>query len=147
MYMKIQLLLILLIIFSCRSLRSVNNGVLDSKSLKIQQEALYKVYKIDSIKNFYLIYAKRKDTLYKIVSQKAISENCISIRVNQKYPFILHSRLAERARGKIKILPGLVNCFSYAYDTVICFEGDSINDLHSAENVKGLCFLRDYRRF
>jgi len=103
---------------------------------------LYKVYKIDSIHNFYLIYAKKRDSIYKIVSQKYMDESCNRIRVNNEYQFNLHSSLTNRRIGSDVILPQnslLVNCFYYDDSTTICIERDSINDLHYATNVRGLC--------
>jgi len=142
--MKLFLITILAVV-SCYSQnylkeKSVKNDIQDSNNVNT-----YRVYKIDSINSFYLIYAKRQDTLYKIVSQKARLTNCEIIQVNKQYPFILHSRLASRKIGNSPILPGLVNCFYYGDSTSICLE-KSIYDLHSADNIKGLCFLKDYKR-
>lgn len=103
----------------------------------------YKVYKIDSINSYYLIYANRKDSLYKIVSKKESVKNCNPIQKDHQYNFKLHSALANRRIGGKEILPQnslLVNCFFYDESTSICFEGDSIRDLHYADNIKGLCF-------
>jgi hypothetical protein len=103
----------------------------------------YKVYKLDSINNYYLIYASRKDSLYKIVSKKEPSKNCNQIRKDGEYQFKLHSSIAHRRIGGKEILPQnslLVNCFYYDESTSICLEGDSIRDLHYADNIKGLCF-------
>lgn len=103
----------------------------------------YKVYKIDSINNYYLIYASRKDSLYKIVSKKETVQNCNRIMKNDEYEFKLHSVLTNRRIGGKEILPQnslLVNCFFYDDSTSICLEGDSIRDLHYADNIKSLCF-------
>ena len=102
----------------------------------------YKVYKIDSINNWYLIYARKGDSLYKIVSEKRVYENCNKIQINKAYNFILHSRIYPDQLGGITINTirhDLVTCFSYDDSTIICLERDSINDLHYASNLKGLC--------
>jgi len=138
--MKIQLIIILALV-SCFNQKKYHNKSKDY----LTDLDLYKVYKIDSIKNFYLIYAKRKDIPYKIVSEKTHVDNCEPIRVNEKYPFILHSRLSSRKIGNTKIMPGNVDCFYYGDSTFICLE-DAIYDLHSADNIKGLCFLKDYKQ-
>ena len=141
--MKLFLIIILAIV-SCYSQNSLNVKSLKKDIPESNNVNTYMVYKIDSINSFYLIYAKKQDTLYKIVSKKARLTNCELIQVNKGYPFILHSRLASRKIGNAPILPGLVNCFYYGDSTSICLE-KSIYDLHSAENVKGLCFLKDFK--
>lgn len=109
-----------------------------------QNAASYKVYKIDSINTYYLIYAKRRDTLYKIVSKKEAAIYLDKIKINMSYEFKLHSSLLNRKIGNTTILPQnslLVNCFSYDDKTQICLEGDSIRDLYHADNIKGLYFI------
>lgn len=104
----------------------------------------YKVYKIDSINSYYLIYAKKGDSLYKIVSKKEDAKGFERIKINKSYEFELHSTLLNRQIGNTTILPQnslLVNCFSYDDSTKICLEGDSIRDLYHADNIKGIYFI------
>jgi hypothetical protein len=64
------------------------------------------------------------------------------IRVNGRYGLQLRSYLEGRKIGNVSLAPTLhVNCFGFAYSTIICLERDSINDLHFADNVKGLCLI------
>jgi len=105
---------------------------------------LYKVYKIDSINNFYIIYAKRERVIYKIVSKKWPLNNCKPIVINIEYAFKLKSRNQTRLLSGINLSAEAldrINCFYYDDTTFICLERDSINDLHSAQNLRGLCFL------
>jgi hypothetical protein len=105
----------------------------------------YKVYKIDSINNWYLIYARKGDSLYKIVSKKMSIENCNRIRIHKSYEFRCHSCIYGDKIAEKTILPQytlLVTCFSFDDSTNICLERDSINDLHYADNIKGLCFIK-----
>ncbi|MBT9395068.1 hypothetical protein KLP40_18015 [Hymenobacter sp. NST-14] len=109
----------------------------------------YKVARIDSIKSVYLIYARRNDTLFKIVSDKETPKSCANIRPGQYYKFQLRSLLftdltpAEQAK-----YPGLKSLDTHHmggldYDgkgLVIKLEGDSIRDLYYAKNISGLCF-------
>lgn len=129
---------------SCYGQNSLKDKSVQKDRQRTNNPDTYRVYKIDSINSFYLIYAKKQDTLYKIVSRKAHLINCETIQINEWYPFILHSRLASRKIGNVKIMPGLVNCFYYGDSTSICLE-KSIYDLYSSDNVKGLCFLKDYK--
>ena len=105
---------------------------------------LYNVYKIDSINSFYLIYARKEKSIYKIVSKKEQNQNCNStIIMNGKYEFKLHSQSYNPKTGKLDELPEnslLVNCFYYDDSTTICLERDSINDLFYGDNIKGLCY-------
>lgn len=110
----------------------------------------YKVARIDSLKSVYLIYARRNDTLFKIVSDKEMPNRCANIRPGQSYKFQLRSMLytdltpAEQAKS----IPGLKPLDTHHmggldYDgkgLIIKLEGDSIRDLYYAKNISGLCF-------
>ena len=124
-------------------------GIATSKMMRAKryknEVVAYKIYKIDSINTYYLIYARKEDSLYKIVSKKTGIENCNRIEVGKYYDFHLHSSIYGRTIAGKTILPQntlLVNCFSFDDSTNICLERDSINDLLYADNVKGLYFCR-----
>ena len=139
---KIILLLILTILLvECASKLVRSNAIYSDKGNNGLTS--YKVYKIDSINTYYLIYAKKGDTLYKIVSTKEIIENCERIKVNVRYDFKLHSSLSDFKIGNVTIHQTDLNVSCYAYDasTYICLERDSINDLYYADNIKGLCYI------
>jgi arginine deiminase len=103
----------------------------------------YKVYKIDSLNNYYLIYAKRSDSLYKIVSKKITTSKCKQVKVGKSYNFELYSVWNNGVSiNGVNIAPGLipnVECMGFDSVTTICIERDSINDLYIANNLKGLC--------
>jgi len=109
----------------------------------------YKVYKIETINDYYLIYAKKKDSLYKIVSKNEPSiSGCQKIKLNNYYNFKLHSRRENAPTiGGVKLNPINyldVECYMYDKDTKICIDAkNGIFDLYYAENVKGLCFIKD----
>ena len=143
------LIAIFIFFFSCMNSKfNNNNNTLQVKSIKlINDSSLFKVYKIDSINNYYLIYAKRRDTFYKIVSQKWFNYNCKNIIIGSKYSFILTSIwntpiIIENENVSPSMILH-VTCLSFDKKTNICLERDSINDLFSASNVKGLCFIKD----
>jgi hypothetical protein len=103
----------------------------------------YRVTKIDSINYFYLVYAQKKDSLYKIVSKKEAHIDCKKIKVGVSYKFVLHS-MRENAPiiGNIKIAPvnyADVNCYQFDEKTKICKE-EGIYDLYFVNNLHGLCF-------
>ena len=103
----------------------------------------YKVYKLDTINNYYIIYAKKQDSLFKIISKKDSSINCKMIKINNCYKFKLHSIL--KVNGKFIIpLNQIYEISGWRIDefTTIKFEGDSIRDLYNCSNIKGLCFIK-----
>src|SRR5436189_6339627 len=101
----------------------------------------YKVYKIDSIKNYYLIYALKKNVRFKIISSKEFNENCKEIKQESYYDFRLTSLL--HSFGVEEIAPGSAGCVYVDSVTKICIE-DSIYDLYSGDNIKGLCFTQNH---
>lgn len=144
--MKIVIILASLCFFSCNGSRAVHMDAVHQPEFSSmgKKAATYQVYKIDSINHFYLVYAKKQDSLFKIVSQKESVQNCNRIRQGGVYEFILRSRSEDRHVGGKEILPQnslLVTCFYYDDSTKICLERDSINDLHYAENLRGLCLM------
>lgn len=115
----------------------------NNKYLTFQNSKKYRVYKIDSINDFYVIYAKKEKTIYKIISKKdnLISKN--KIRINKYYKFNLRSMLI--VNGKSIIPANQINEISgwrVDKNTTINFEGDSIRDLYIGNNIKGLYFFK-----
>lgn len=95
------------------------------------QVPMYKVNKIKSVGKFYVIYAVKGDSAYKIVSKKEKIDDGTRIRKNESYPFKVST---------IKSLAGPeVDCFSFDEKTAICKEPDV--ELALASNVKGLCLI------
>lgn len=100
----------------------------------------YSVYKVDSINNYYLIYAKYHSSLYKIVSKKTVIPQCVDIRAGGCYNFVLHS--VFMVDGEPIIPAGSiyeVSGWQVDESTIIAFEGDSIRDIFYGDNIKGLC--------
>ncbi len=108
-------------------------------------QTYYTVTKLDSINNYYLIYAKKNDSVYKIVSKKELFPNCELITLGSNYEFKLKS-MRENAptfRG-LKVSPINymdIKCFQFDENTQICKEA-GIYDLYFAENINGLCFIK-----
>lgn len=124
--------------FSCRSQKKV----LESKNETISLARLrdkYKVIRIDSIKNVFVIYARKDSLWYKIVSLKDTLP-CARIKIGEDYPFVLMSRVPKEFRGK-NISPSVIPHIAGIdfYGVSIPFERDSINDIFIATNLKGLC--------
>lgn len=105
----------------------------------------YLVEKIRKKGEWYMIYASKEDTLYKIISKKSKDINglCTKIKRGKEYDFILQSEknFAPTIDG-IKINPvNFSGCYYYSGNTLICLEPENgIWELYTAENIKGLIF-------
>lgn len=97
----------------------------------------YKIIKIDSLENVYIIYAELNDNIYKIVSEKQKLSKCNPIEEDKFYNFKLKSAFPEnfyqkRDKYGIKL-----------FNTEIKLENDSIVwDIFLTKNLKGLCYRR-----
>jgi hypothetical protein len=106
----------------------------------------YDIYKIDSINNYYLIYAKNKTTHYKIISRKETVANTTKIKVGKRYEFKLHSMWEQDSfiNGvsiSLRNTPH-VTCLGFDSITNICIERPLINDLHYTDDLKGLYLVQ-----
>jgi hypothetical protein len=82
----------------------------------------------------YVIYAKRKDSIIKIVSKKKMINECNAIKIGHFYPLKVESLLkhtaSKRHIGGVKF-----------NGTLIKLEGENVVwDLFVCENLNGLCF-------
>jgi hypothetical protein len=113
------------------------------KDKVLNDTCCYRVYKIDSINNYYLIYSKKNDRIYKIVSQKEKKLKSGIIKLKGCYKFVLRSMIYDNADKNSILKLSQVTCFDISETTSICLEGDSIRDLYLAENIRGLNFIRN----
>lgn len=136
----------LLLNYACNSKMYYRSEIYTQQHL-YNWDSYFKVYKIDSINTYYLIYAKNKSELYKIVSKKEVTQNCNQIQVNHLYSFNLESIWRKQIlMGKINVSPSEnphINCLYFDDSTLICVERDSINDLYKAKNLNGLCLINN----
>lgn len=106
-----------------------------------QRSLGYKITKIDSVNNLYLIYANRNDSLFKIVSLNQKSTNCTPLKINGIYPLTLHSRF--EGKYAIKSQYSDFNILYNYYGTFVSLEKErGIRDLFTADNLKGLCLCK-----
>lgn len=108
----------------------------------------YNVYKIDSIDNYYLVYAKKGDSLFKIVSKKENVKKGKRIELNKIYLMNLHSRKSEAPTiNGVKIAPVTiidVMCYNFENDTKICTDRKvGIYDLYTTPNLRGLLYIKN----
>lgn len=136
----------LLILFFC--LYSMQISYIKAKSELHQSFIIlpaYTVYKIDSIYGWELIYCKKNDSLFKIVSKKESVANCNKIALGRQYDFELYS-YSKELLTKFNLHPSLaasLGGIGINDSTTINFERDSINDLYFAKNIRGLCFINN----
>lgn len=143
---RVFLILILnFVLFSCgEKLSHQTNKVKQNVSNhEVKNDSLYEVYKIDSVNIFYIVYARKNNTNFKIISKKTGLINCDKVLVDYYYNLKLKSILRQEVKLGDKSFSSagnlLVNCFTFEGNTEICRE-DGISDLYRAENLNGLCY-------
>jgi hypothetical protein len=123
--------MVICILAACRS--SKNPDSLPGKD--------FKIVRVDSINNVYLIYARKRNALYKIVSLKAGTHTGRSIVVGSSYPLDLVSLFIKNFQGYDLSPQRSMDIGGISFSgTLIKLERDSIVDLYRAKNIKGLCF-------
>jgi hypothetical protein len=129
-------------IVSCYSVKEID---------EIDQLNSYKIIKLDSINNIYVLSAMRSDTLYKILSYKDSSHACRSIYVNNTYKLNLKSLFIrgfiDSSGRRFDITPEAVpGLTGFEYHGVLVSIDNLPNqkrDLFEATNLKGLCLIKD----
>jgi hypothetical protein len=98
----------------------------------------FRVIKLDSIKHFYVIYTKKKNINYKIISEKIeLSRGCDKLKVGDHISKLeLTSIVGDTSKMSYKV--GGVGYQGVEFD----FEGDSISDIYEAKNLIGLCLIK-----
>jgi hypothetical protein len=105
----------------------------------------YKICKIDSVKNWYIIYAERNDSIFKIVSMKKTENQCEMISVGKRYDLLLRKRLENTlSRYGLKLI--VMSSFdiqggtTFDPDTDVYIEYEKgVFGLYTCSNLYGLC--------
>lgn len=108
----------------------------------------YTVIKIDSIKNWYLIYATRNDSVFKIVSIKNQTCKCEIISMGKRYRLKLQKRIENvLSKDGLKILPmnySDIQGLAFDQNTDVFMPAEKgTYGLYSCENIEGLCFVQE----
>jgi hypothetical protein len=100
----------------------------------------FRILKIDSIENVYIIYARRNDSIFKIASKKVLSLNCQTIKIGEDIRLkIVSVFLPEEFHVKMRTAGVKIE------GVLIPIEEETIvRDLYLTENLKGLCYLPTY---
>ena len=109
----------------------------------------YTICKIDSIKNWYIIYAERNDSTFKIVSIKSTENKCdCTISIGKEYDLSLQKCLGNvlSAQG-IKLIPMNhldINNLKYNPETdVFLTEEKGVFGPYTCNNLSGLCNIKN----
>ena len=126
-----------ILFISCN--KKINRPVLEK-----EKSTLFKINKIDSINNYYLIYSIKENKKYKIVSKKDTTEfvKCKDfLTENSYYNFELENLIPEvESSNPLENKPTfpILSCYLFDDDTKIC-EEDEMEILYKAKKLKGLC--------
>jgi hypothetical protein len=117
-------------------IKAVSQSLLDSFYKPIDR---YKIQRIDSIKSVYVIYIKKGDKIFKIVSPKSDSQKGIRIKRGKYYNLQLASHLdASKISQKLDISGISIG------GVLVKLEGKKVIwDLFDCKNLDGL-FLKQY---
>lgn len=125
-------------------------SVMNNNSLcredKSNRATLFKIKSIQDKGKFYIIYAKRNDSLFKILSYPKVKANGEKIKVNHYYKLELKKIFPRDSIFGIAIAPnaGIVG-FDYGGKTIYK-EKKSHNKVYRAKNLKGLYLDNDLNR-
>ncbi len=96
------------------------------------------ITKIDSVHNYYLIYASKDGNIYKIVSQKVQkSEYVKKIAMGGKYRFEVFP-VIDKSSGFAPSNYLDVKCLAFTDSTKICIEEGCLPNLYYSNDIEGL---------
>ena len=100
----------------------------------------YYVVKVDSLQNFYLVYLKKANSDYKVVSEKIeVRDECEKIKTGDFLSLSLKSIVPDTSKISYKVDGVLYK------GTEFDFERDSILDIYEADELTGLCYFKRVR--
>ena len=117
------------------------------KTYAYQKNVGYKVYKIELINSYYVIYCEKENQKYKIVSKvkndKHQNKKGKKIRIGQFYNFVLTYYHPEDKNNNpltnTNTAPYVIRCYMFT-DTKICEEEDI--KLYTTRNIVGLYYKK-----
>lgn len=112
---------------------------LDSIKENRQSQSIYRIARIDSLNNYYLIYAKKDNAYFRIASKKDKCSLASRIKLGKSYHLLLHSFLESASNQKFAAQ--YVELSGYTIDKYTTIEFDSIKNVYYASNLKGLCLI------
>lgn len=141
--MRTLLLLLFTSMFIGCSVMNNNSLCREDKS---NRATLFKIKSIQDKREFYIIYAKRNDSLFKIVSKLEGGTNGEKIKVGRHYNLKLEKFFPLDSIFGIAIAPNAgIRGFDYGGKTIYK-EKKSHNKVYRAKNLKGLYLDNDLNR-
>ena len=134
------LLFVFFFFFSCSALQ--NSPAFYKES---DEALLYRVKRIKAKGGYYIIYATRKDSTYKIISEvvDSTSARCEVVKKNQSYHLDLQILFPRDSVLGKSMTPNLgIRGIRMANGDLIEIEEESHNTLYLALNLRGLCIKR-----
>ena len=130
-------LISLVLTIYCLLKKDVINSNDIEKNDALENNSTFKIIRIDSIENVYLIYAERNDSIFKIMSKKEDVSNCQPLSEGEFYKLkIISWFLPEEFHVKMRVAGVKFE------NTLIEIEKDSVVcDLFTTENLEGLCYF------
>lgn len=115
------------------------------KSLSSQKQIEYKIYKIEKLNSYYLVYCEKDGEKYKIISRESDNEDIktykkIKIGASYNLKLVSYPDYSKNTDSLTGFSP-LVNCFTFDRDTSICKE-KGINGLYTTKNLIGLYYIK-----
>ncbi len=131
--MKFNLFVVFTIVIlnSCQGIKRSKN--IPQAPPPLQLRDTYKVLKIDSIKNVYVVLAQRQSTIFKIVSIRDSSANCKRIKVDDVIAFSLFSIVDSDTRNMSHL-----NSIDF-HGVSISLDSYSGRNIFITNNLTGLC--------
>ena len=119
--------------------------LMSCKSLDNQKQTGYKIYKIENLNSYYIIYCEKDGEKYKIVSKEQ-NDHPIGrqkkIKIGESYNFkLINYPDYSKDENPLTGFSPLVNCFSFDNKTNICKE-QGINGLYTSKNLVGLYYIK-----
>ena len=130
--------LMILFLFSCGGNKKIKKSVeVDDKYKITYIEGEYEITKIDSTRNLYIFYAKRNDSIFKLISEKIEPNKSDSfIEQGKSYFLRIHSIFSPNFYQKLEISE-----FEFDGSVVKLGTNGSVWDLFKSKNIKGRCYL------
>ncbi|WP_177733519.1 hypothetical protein [Flavobacterium inviolabile] len=122
----------------CKSNNTSLNNLNGEWVIHKSNQNIYEISKLDSIENVYLVYAKKNDSIFKIMSSKDHISNCTPIKKGDLLELKLKSTFRENFNQRRDIAGVNFN------GTIIRFEKAEgiVRDLFVTDNIKGLCYIK-----
>ena len=120
--------------------------LMSCKSLDNQKQTGYKIYKIENLNSYYIIYCEKDGEKYKIVSKeqndKPIDRHK-KIKIGESYNLkLVNYPDYSKDENPLTGFSPLVNCFTFDNNTNICKE-QGINGLYTSKNLVGLYYIEE----